>query len=153
MQGIIQNYEAEFLTAYKDHIRRVREEMESIKTRSMNSANSETAYLEKIDTLEKQLRIFREDSMKLFDKLTKKDKEISHLTMRVKELEGTVREQEKSMYMLAKKNKDNEVLIERIRESNAGSSQSAREQPRRFIKSENKQYLNMYSPMSKDLLL
>jgi hypothetical protein len=40
VQGIIQNYEAEFLTAYKDHIRKVREEMDSIKKRSMNSANS-----------------------------------------------------------------------------------------------------------------
>lgn len=40
VQGIIQTYEAEFLSAYKDHIRRVRDEMDDIKKRSLSSANS-----------------------------------------------------------------------------------------------------------------
>jgi len=40
--------------------------MEDIKRKSLNNSHSEKVYVEKIDVLEKQLVIFREESLKLF---------------------------------------------------------------------------------------
>jgi hypothetical protein len=74
VQDIIQGHEAEFLTAYQKHIKKVREEMEEIRRQSSNNASSEKAYLERIDCLEKELVIFREESLKLFGKICSKDK-------------------------------------------------------------------------------
>ena len=40
--------------------------MEEIKRKSLNNSNSEQVFIEKIDILEKQLVIFRDESLKLF---------------------------------------------------------------------------------------
>lgn len=63
---IIQTYEAEFLQAYKQHVKRVREEMDDFKKRSLSNASSEQVFIDKIDALEKQLIIFREDALNSF---------------------------------------------------------------------------------------
>lgn len=86
VQDIVESHEAEFLTAYKRHIKKVREEMEEIRKQSLSNASSEKAYLDKIDCLEKELIIFRNESLKLFDKICSKDKEIFDLNVRIKEL-------------------------------------------------------------------
>ena len=40
--------------------------MEEMKRKSLNNSNSEQVFIEKIDILEKQLVIFRDESLKLF---------------------------------------------------------------------------------------
>jgi len=57
--------------------------MEDIKRKSLNNSNSEKVYLEKIDILEKQLIIFRDESLKLFEKIIVKDKEIDNLQRKI----------------------------------------------------------------------
>jgi vacuolar-type H+-ATPase subunit E/Vma4 len=44
VQKVVGKYEAEFLTAYRNHVKKVKEEIEEIKRRSINNANSEIAY-------------------------------------------------------------------------------------------------------------
>ena len=83
--------------------------MEGIKRRSLNSASSQSSYVERIEVLEKQLIIYRDDTLKMFEKLTKKDKEISTLSSSLKEMQGIVKEQEAKIFMLLKKNKEGEV--------------------------------------------
>lgn len=60
--------------------------MEEIRKQSLSNASSEKAYLDKIDCLEKELIIFRNESLKLFNKISSKDKEIFDLNVRIKEL-------------------------------------------------------------------
>ena len=54
--------------------------------------------------MEKQLVIFREESLKLFEKISKKDKEIAILNIKLKELATTAKDQENKIYRLTKKN-------------------------------------------------
>lgn len=66
---LIEKHEAEFLVAYRNHIKKVREEMEEIRHKAVSNANSSMSQNEKIEALEKQLIIFREESLKLFEKV------------------------------------------------------------------------------------
>lgn len=46
--------------------------MEEIRNKALSNANSTVSQTEKIEALEKQLTIFREESLKLFEKVNEK---------------------------------------------------------------------------------
>lgn len=102
--------------AYKKHIKKVREEMEEIRAQSLNNSNSEKAYIDKIDCLEKELIIFRDESLKLFDKIILKDKEIFDLNIKIKELTASNQYYEKNAYFLTRRNKELEAFIAKIKQ-------------------------------------
>jgi hypothetical protein len=60
--------------------------MLEIQKRSLNNASSEKAHLDKIEALEKQLIIFREESLKMFEKVVHREKQIEQLSMKFKEI-------------------------------------------------------------------
>lgn len=60
--------------------------MLEIQKRSLNNASSEKAHLDKIEALEKQLIIFREESLKMFEKVVHREKQIEQLSMKLKEI-------------------------------------------------------------------
>lgn len=70
VQTIISKNEEEMLTAYKSHFFKVKNQLEEFKRLSQNQADSSSSFIEKIQVLEKQLFIFREESLKLFSKVS-----------------------------------------------------------------------------------
>ena len=70
VQGIINKNEEEMLNAYKNHFFKVKNQLEEFKRLSEDQANSSSSFMEKIQVLERQLSIFREESLKLFSKVT-----------------------------------------------------------------------------------
>jgi chromosome segregation ATPase len=101
----IERNEAEFLVAYRNHIKKVREEMEEIRNKALSNANSSVGQIEKIESLEKQLVLFREESLKLFEKVNDKDRTICILETRMRELESERSHLEQRVKVLTKRNK------------------------------------------------
>jgi hypothetical protein len=62
--------------------------------------------LEKIGFLEKQLTIFREDMLKMSEKLIAKQEEIQRLRASISELMGENKQQKATIIDLFKRNKD-----------------------------------------------
>ena len=60
--------------------------MEEIKNKSMNEANSSAGQLLKIDSLEKEVSIFRDESLKLFERLEEKENKIQLLSKQLQDL-------------------------------------------------------------------
>lgn len=54
------------LFAYKNHCAKVKKEMEEFKMETLEQANSSMNHTEKIEALEKQVIVFREESLRLF---------------------------------------------------------------------------------------
>lgn len=92
-------------------MKKVRDEMETLRKQSSRNANSEQVHLERIDALEKQLTIFREESLKLFEKVVARDKEIAELNIKLKEVQADNAECRKSLHLLARRNKDLETAL------------------------------------------
>lgn len=72
VQGILQAHEGEFLDAYRQHVKKVRDEMEALRNQSSHKVNNEQVHLERIEALEKELAIFRDESLSLFQRLLAK---------------------------------------------------------------------------------
>jgi hypothetical protein len=66
VQKRVENSEAEMLFAYKNHCAKVKKEMEEFKMETLEQANSSMNHTEKIEALEKQVIVFREESLRLF---------------------------------------------------------------------------------------
>lgn len=62
--------------------------MEEIRNKALTNANSTVSQTEKIETLQKQLTIFREESLKLFEKVNEKEGTIYNLKTKINELES-----------------------------------------------------------------
>jgi DNA repair exonuclease SbcCD ATPase subunit len=107
--GVIEHNEAEIFTAYKKHFARVKKELEEFKKHSEAQANSSNTYLEKIDRLEKQLVVFREESLKLFSRVTEKDKTIEHLKLTLEELLSEKRHMDGLIKQLSRRNRELET--------------------------------------------
>lgn len=90
--------------------------MEEIRVQSLNNSSSQKAYVDKIDSLEKELIIFRDESLKLFDKIVVKDKEIFDLNIKIKELTASNQYYEKNAYFLTRRNKELEAFIAKIKQ-------------------------------------
>lgn len=116
VKGIVDSHEAEYALAYRKHSEKVREEMKQIKQRISENVESEKRYLEKIGFLEKQLTIFREDMLKMSEKLIAKQEEIQRLKANISELTGENRQQKSTIVDLFKRNKDLSVSAAREHE-------------------------------------
>lgn len=86
VEHVIKKHEAEFLYAYRNHIARIKKELAEIKHKSeeqekMFSSNDRIQYLEK------EMVIFREEALKLYAKLDAMAQENEHLRNRIKEIE------------------------------------------------------------------
>jgi septation ring formation regulator EzrA len=103
--GIIQNNEAEILTAYKNHFARVKKELEEFKKQTEAQANNSSSFQDKIEQLEKQLTIFREESLKLFYRVTEKDKIIEQLKFTLDELVSEKRHMDAVVKQISKRNR------------------------------------------------
>lgn len=67
---------------------------------------------EQIDALEKKLIIFREESLKMFDKVTQKEKIIEYLENKISDLSAENKNLTESVKNLTKRNK----ILEGMRE-------------------------------------
>lgn len=86
VEHVIKKHEAEFLYAYRNHIAKIKKELAEIKHKSeeqekMFSSNDRIQYLEK------EMVIFREEALKLYTKLDQKHQENELLKAKVKQLE------------------------------------------------------------------
>jgi hypothetical protein len=151
VQAIIQTHEAEFLAAYRVHVKKVREEMEIVKRQSMRKAHSEQAHLDRIDTLEKELAIFRQESLKLFEKIIQKDKEIADLSLRLRETQSDSSETKKSLYFLTRRNKELEAAIAKIKQKYEENYVNSNAEVAKFEATTDNRVHELATPLSKQL--
>lgn len=85
--------------------------METLRRQSSSNANSEQLHLERIEALQKQLVLFREESLHLFQKLTERDKQIADLTARLKDTLRDNAHYKKSLELATRRNKDLETAL------------------------------------------
>jgi hypothetical protein len=64
----------------------VREEMEGISKQSTKNSQNEQLYVDKIEVLEKELAVFRDEALKMFEKVASKDKLLSEVSVKLKEV-------------------------------------------------------------------
>jgi hypothetical protein len=64
----------------------VREEMEGISKQSTKNSQNEQLYVDKIEVLEKELTVFRDEALKMFEKVVSKDKLLSEVSVKLKEV-------------------------------------------------------------------
>lgn len=69
--------------AYKNHMATVKRDMEELKKESLQQASSSNSYVEQIAYLEKKLSVFRDEALRLFEKLESKDKEVESMKMQM----------------------------------------------------------------------
>ena len=65
---VIEKHEAEFLFAYRNHIKRIKFELKELKDKADEQEKKLTDN-DRMYYLEKQITIFREEALKLYDKL------------------------------------------------------------------------------------
>jgi ABC-type molybdate transport system substrate-binding protein len=72
----VEKNEAEIIMAYKNHINLVKKDMEALKRESQAQASNSNSFVETIEYLEKKLAIFRDEALRLFEKLDEKETEL-----------------------------------------------------------------------------
>ena len=77
--------EEEILQAYKKHLYNVRKDMQDLKDQTTKAAKDESTISEKVEMLEKQVALFREEALRLFQKVVEKDKIIEKMTLQQSE--------------------------------------------------------------------
>lgn len=95
-----------------------------MKKRSMNNINSEKAYQQKVESLEKQLIVFRQGSLKISQKIIKKDQQIESLKLRIKELENENKYLVQNLSSMTRRNKMLSASVEKEKLNSAGFNQS-----------------------------
>jgi hypothetical protein len=85
--------------------------MQEFKEETQQVLQGEAVNLEKIEIMEKQLIVFREEALKLFDKALKKDKEIELLQIRLEECRSEKEYMDCTVKALIKKNKELEAIV------------------------------------------
>jgi peptidoglycan hydrolase CwlO-like protein len=63
-------------------------------------------HIEKIESLEKQLSLFREEALTLFEKMNEKERIIYNLETKINEIESEKRHLEQRVKTLTKRNKE-----------------------------------------------
>ena len=86
VKHLLDNHEAQFLVAYRKHSAKVKEEMKEIKHQMLENTQNERVYVERIRFLERELVIFREETLKMSEKLIAKNEQIDSLKGRLKEV-------------------------------------------------------------------
>ncbi|KAL4449906.1 hypothetical protein ABPG74_015025 [Tetrahymena malaccensis] len=102
VDGVIERHEAEFLLAYKNHMIKIRKELQEMKNR-MDEQDKKLKAGDKMDQLEKQLSWFREESLKLYEKLGQKDKNITDYKHTIQDQKKNIEFQEQQIAKLNKK--------------------------------------------------
>jgi chromosome segregation ATPase len=95
-------------------VKKVRDEMDALRKQSSHNANSQQVHLERIDALERQLTVFREESLKLFQKVVAREKQIAELHSNLKEAQSENAECMKNMKTLIRRNKELEAALMKI---------------------------------------
>ncbi len=60
--------------------------MEGISKQSTKNSQNEQLYVDKIEVLEKELAVFRDEALKMFEKVASKDKLLSEVSVKLKEV-------------------------------------------------------------------
>ena len=60
--------------------------MEGISKQSAKNSQNEQLYVDKIEVLEKELAVFRDEALKMFEKVASKDKSLSEVSVKLKEV-------------------------------------------------------------------
>ena len=107
---VIKQHEAEFLLAYRNHIKTMKEELTSIKQRA-DEQERKMLSNDRAVFLEKQLILFREEALKLYDKLEEKTQECEHHKSQARELEKAKAIAEKENRELLRDNKNLEAQL------------------------------------------
>jgi chromosome segregation ATPase len=110
VQQKVEDNEAEILIAYKNHLVKIRKEMEEFKNETLAAANSSVSHEQKIEQLEKQLIIFRDESLRLFEKIVAKDNMIEELQAKVEELTVENRHLCDSYKLMSRRNRELEMI-------------------------------------------
>jgi len=74
IQDVINRHEAEFLLAYRNHMKRIKQELEDIRNKTANAEANSNSF-DRITNLEKQLILFREEALKLYNNLEQKNRD------------------------------------------------------------------------------
>jgi aspartyl/asparaginyl beta-hydroxylase (cupin superfamily) len=85
--------------------------MLEFKEETQQTLQGEAVNIHKIAVMEKQLMVFREEALKLFDRGLKKDKEIEQLQMRVEEFLSEKEHMDSTVKGLIKRNKELEAMV------------------------------------------
>lgn len=107
---VIERHEAEFLMAYRNHMQKIKKELQEMKRRTEEQEKSFHAN-DRISGLEKQLNWYRDESLKLYSKLELKNKELDELRMKIDEFNKEKQFLEEQVKSLLKKNKYLEVKL------------------------------------------
>ena len=65
VKKIVSTYESEFLSAYQKYYKKVRQELTEMKKQAMEALHSNKQYIDRIDWLEKQCVLFRDQNLDL----------------------------------------------------------------------------------------
>jgi len=60
--------------------------MEGISKQLTKNSQNEQLYVDKIEVLEKELMVFRDEALKMFEKVASKDKLLSEVSVKLKEV-------------------------------------------------------------------
>jgi TPP-dependent indolepyruvate ferredoxin oxidoreductase alpha subunit len=86
LQGVLSRHEKDFLSAYKAHMSRVREELITLRDKA-EKADQKNKSDQKLNTLENQLEWFREEAVRLGDVCNNQQKEIEKWRAKAEALE------------------------------------------------------------------
>ena len=81
-----EKHQADFLIAYKNHMSKIKRELQELKQKSEDQERM-MQQNDRLINMEKQLNWFREESIKLYSKLELKNKENYELNFKIYELE------------------------------------------------------------------
>ena len=104
VEKVMDRHEGEFLLAYQNHIRRIKYELEEIKSKS-DEQETELKKNDRVHYLEKQITLFREEALKLYDRLEEKTQEAEIYRLKAKDLEKTCFISQKEVRELTKMKK------------------------------------------------
>lgn len=110
VDSVIERHEADFLTAYRNHMNKIKKELQEMK-RKTDDQEKTFHENDRISGLEKQLNWYRDESLKLYSKLELKNKELDEYRMKLEESNKEKQFLEDQVKSLLKKNKYMEVKL------------------------------------------
>ena len=115
VRKVVAGNEADFLTAYRQHYGNVREEMKEIRHRSANSLGDNSAFVDRIQLLEREVILFREESLKMSEIKNQQHQEILALRFQIKQLVDDNLTLSKNWSRAVKDSKDANVALEGLK--------------------------------------
>lgn len=106
IQKIVEYNEAEVLLAYRNHFSKIKSQIERFKQETLAQVKNQANVLQKMEEMEKQLIVFREEAMRLFSIVTEKDKIIEELNMKLQEMVAEKKYMDVRIKQLMRANKE-----------------------------------------------